>query len=330
MTRILLTGAGGFLGSHFLEYVLENTGWDVIATDSFRNKGLTDRIAWVLGRDPSWRSRVEVVTHDLRAPFSEQTVMRMGAIGHVFAFASESDVPRSIADPATFIRSNVEIALTTLELCRRITPETIVWVSTDEVYGDGGMHAEWDTHLPSNPYSASKAAQESIAISYWRTYGLPVVIVNCVNGIGERQDSEKFLPLLMRKIMAGDTVQVHGTPGRIGSRRYVHARDLASAIVHITAKLPAARFGDGGDRPGKYHVAGAGPVSNLELIQMVAGIMGQPLRYELAGFPRPGHDITYGMSGASLEHAGWVPVIPLGDALQGIVRWTLAHPEWLA
>ena len=330
MTRILLTGAGGFLGSHCLEYVLENTGWDVIATDSFRNKGLTDRISYVLGRDPAWRSRVEVVTHDLRAPFSEQMIMRMGGISHVLAFASESDVPRSIADPVAFIRNNMEIALTTLELCRRTSPETVVWVSTDEVYGCGGMHEEWDTPLPSNPYSASKAAQESIAVSYWRTFGLPVVIVNCVNGIGERQDPEKFLPLLMRKIASGDTVEVHGTREQVGSRRYVHAQDLASAIVHITAKLPAARFGDGADRPDKYHVAGSDPVSNLELIRRVAEIMDRPLRYELAGFPRPGHDITYGMCGAKLAAAGWVPLIPPGEALRGIVEWTLAHPEWLA
>lgn len=330
MTRLLLTGAGGFLGSHLLEYVLANTSWDVIATDSFRNKGLTDRITWVIGRDPSWRERVDVVTHDLRAPFSEQAIMRMGAVDHVFAFASESDVPRSIADPVTFIRSNMEIALTTLELCRRIGPQTVVQVSTDEVYGCGGMHAEWDTHLPSNPYSASKAAQESIAVSYWRTFGLPVVIVNCVNGIGERQDREKFLPLLMRKILDGDTVQVHGTRGQAGSRRYVHAQDLAAAIVHITTKLPAARFGEGAGRPGKYHVAGCDPVPNLELVQEVAAIMGAPLRYELAGFPRPGHDITYGMDGTKLATAGWKPAIPFGEALRSIVQWTLSHPEWLA
>ena len=192
------------------------------------------------------------------------------------------------------------------------------------------LHAEWDTHLPSNPYSASKAAQESIAFSYWRTYGLPLVIVNCVNGIGERQDPEKFLPLLMRTILAGDTVQVHGTRGQAGTRRYVHAQDLASAILHITAKLPPARFGDGADRPGKYHVAGCSPVPNLELVQEVAAIMGRPLRYELAGFPRPGHDVTYGMDGGKLAAAGWKPQVPFGEALRAIVGWTLAHPEWLA
>ena len=136
--KVLCTGAGGFLCSHLLEYVLANTDWDVIATDSFRSKGLTDRIAWVIGQDPAWRSRVDVVTHDLRAPFSEQAIMRMGPVDHVFAFASESDVPRSIAGPADFIRSNVEIALTTLEFCRRTSPRSVVWVSTDEVYGDGG------------------------------------------------------------------------------------------------------------------------------------------------------------------------------------------------
>ncbi len=329
--KALLTGGGGFLGSHCLEYILEHTNWDVIATDSFRNKGLTDRIAYVIGCNPAWRSRVEVVTHDLRAPFSEQMTVRLGEVDHVIACASESHVPRSIADPVTFIRNNVEIALTTLELCRRIEPKTVVWISTDEIYGSREENKEWDTPLPSSPYSASKAAQESIAFSYWRTYGLPLVIINCGNLIGQRQDPEKFLPLLIRKIIEEETVEIHGTKEQIGSRRYTHAQNLADAVVYIINELPVTKFDQDGDadRPDKYHLTGQDRISNLQLAQKVAEIVGHPLHYKLVGFSRPGHDIRYGMNDEKLARAGWKPLISFEEALQSSVQWSLSNPEWL-
>ncbi len=331
MTRILLTGAGGFLGSHCLEHILENTDWAVVATDSFRNRGKTDRICYVLDKNPEWRSRVRVIMHDLTAPFSEQMVLRMGDIDHVIAFASESHVPRSIADPVPFIRNNTEIALTTLEYCRQVRPKTVVWISTDETYGPGEGHKEWDPILPSSPYASSKAAQEAIAFSYWRTYGLPVVIVNCANLIGETQDAEKYVPILIRRILKGEIVRIHGTPGNIGSRYYMHARNLADAVLFIVNNLPVNMFEQGGpvDRPDRYNITVQDCVSNLRLAEMVAETIGKPLHYELVGFDRPGHDISYGMDASLISSAGWKPFLPLEQALADTVRWFLKHPEWL-
>jgi dTDP-glucose 4,6-dehydratase len=335
VTRLLLTGAGGFAGSHCLEHFLSRTGWDITATDSFRHKGRCDRIARVLTDSPSgkeWRRRLTVVTHDLAAPF---TPLELGAGGFpdvVIAMASESHVDRSITDPVPFVRTNTDVILNTLELCRLARPRLVIVVSTDEVYGPvlpGAAHQEWAPVIPSNPYAASKAAQEAITVAYWRTYGVPAVIVNCMNMIGETQDPEKFLPMTLRKILHGETVPVHGVPGNIGTRHYLHARNLADALLYLAGTVPPLFPDD--DRPARYNIAGPEPVSNLALAQQVADLAGRPLRYELTDFhsARPGHDPHYGLDSAKLAALGWTPPVPFGESLARTVQWTMKHPEWL-
>lgn len=350
---ILITGAGGFVGHHFLEHVLATTKWNVIATDSFRHKGRTDRISQVLDAAPQlknpeyhpWKARTKVVTHDLCAPFTSQQVRDMGEVDYIAAFASESHVDRSISDPVPFIRNNMEVTYTTLELARKLNPRSIIWVSTDEVYGpveadDFTGHPEWDPILPSNPYSASKAAQEAVAISYWRTYGLPVVLVNCMNMIGERQDLEKFIPMVISKVYKGETVQIHGTPDNIGTRHYLHARNLADAMCFIfRRKTSPAQFHSNvpsydvisADRPDRYNIASPDRIDNLLLAKMIADDIGKELQYELVDFhsTRPGHDPHYGLDPKKLTDLGWRMPVPFRESLRKTVDWTLKHPEWL-
>lgn len=353
---VWLSGAGGFVAHHALEHILSTTDWNVIATDSFRHKGRTDRIAQVLdaqpvgarGKErPCWRGRVNVITHDLCAPFTAQQVRDMQAQGvdYMIACASESHVDRSISDPVSFCRNNAEISYTTLELARRLRPEALIWVSTDEVYGpvhavDLKGHPEWDAILPSNPYSASKAAQEAMAISYWRTYGLPLVIVNCMNMIGERQDIEKFIPMVIAKVVNGEEVTIHGTTGNIGTRHYLHARNLADAMCFILQRQQSpALFHShvpsydvhSADKPDRYNIASPDRIDNLTLAQMIADDIGKPLRHKLEDFhsTRPGHDPHYGLDPAKLLRLGWSLPVPFRESLRKTVEWTLAHPEWL-
>src|SRR5580765_503524 len=154
MTRILISGAGGFAGHHFLEHVLSTTDWDVIATDSFRHRGTTVRITQVLLNRTSslWRDRTTVLTHDLTAPFSVQAMAAIhgpaggGGLDFLIAMASQSHVDRSITDPVEFCENNLAVALNTLELARQLQPRAVVIISTDEVYGPaepGYGHKEW-------------------------------------------------------------------------------------------------------------------------------------------------------------------------------------------
>jgi dTDP-glucose 4,6-dehydratase len=344
MTRVLLTGAGGFFSHHCLEHLLVNTDWEIAATDSFRHKGATDRISQVLAGFPGYaHDRVSVITHDLTAPFSPRQAHRIAGTGldYIIAAASESHVDRSIADPVPFTRNNIDVMLSTLELARQLKPRAVVVLSTDEVYGpevNGIPHPEWDAILPSNPYSGSKAAQETLAIAWWRTYGVPVILVNCMNLAGERQDPEKFIPMTIRAVLHGDEVTVHGTPGDIGTRHWLHCRNLADGILHVLNGPPPAAYSAhaapgalAADRPDRWNIASPDRISNLEIAQMVAAAAGKPLRYRLedAHSYRPGHDLHYGLDGTKIAATGWKPPVPFAESLEKTVTWSIANPEWL-
>lgn len=342
MTRVLLTGAGGFIGHHCLRYFLEKTDWFVVCIDSFRHKGTYSRLAEV-DLDPA---RVLVLRHDLSVPIDQALESRIldrspadeGRIDIVVNMASDSAVERSVSDPVQCWRNNCELVLNMLEFARRTRPSIFFQVSSDEVYGDcpdGHAHPEWDVVAPSNPYAASKAAQEALAISYFRTYDVPVVITNTMNTIGTCQDREKFLPKIIWKVATGQRMEIYADPSpdgsfRIGTRFYLHAENHADALVWLS-KNPPARYSNGAARPDRYNVVGEAELNNLELAQMVADIMGKPLNYELRASEsaRPGYDRRYALDGSKLRAAGWRRPVEFRQGLERIVKWTLDHPWWV-
>ena len=333
MKRALLTGAGGFVGHHTLGHLLQHTDWEIVCTDSFRHRGKTDRLREVLAEDPQEAHRVTVLTHDLRAPISPQLAHEFGPIDYLIAMASESHVDRSITDPRPFVENNVAVILTVLEYAREYGVEKLVHVSTDEVYGPALMghdHAEGEPHRPSNPYSASKAAQESIVYAYWRTYGLPCAIATSMNMIGERQDPEKFVVLALAAALAGETVPIHvRADGAVGSRFWLHARNYANALIFLleTQQFPA--YGDV-DEMERWNVVGE-ELDNLEMAELIAVSAGVELDAEPVDFhtTRPGHDLRYALDGAKLDLLGWRPPLDLAASMKNTVEWTIAHPEWL-
>jgi dTDP-glucose 4,6-dehydratase len=334
--RVLLTGHGGFVGSHTLIHLLLNTDWTIIGIDSFRHRGITDRLREILyDSHPELVHRFKSFRHDLTIPFSPVLLEELGDLDYIINMASESHVDRSIVEPVPFVTNNVELMLTMLELARIKRPEKFIQISTDEVYGPAltEHHREWSIHRPSNPYSASKAAQEDICYAYWRSYGLPICITNTMNIIGEMQDPEKFVPLIIKKILTGDTVQIHAQssePGaRSGSRFYLHARNQADALLHILNNLEVPVYGQGD--MARYNVVGERELDNLELAQLVAQIMGRELKYELVDWHtgRPGHDSRYALDGAKLAATGWRPPVSLEDSLIKTVNWTVANDRWL-
>lgn len=335
METVLLTGGGGFIGAHTFAHIMHNTDWDIVIVDSFRHKGKSDRIAEMLESHPDWRARLTVITHDLKAPFSEQTIERIGKIDYVINMASESHVDRSITDPRDFIENNVHLTLTMLEYIRKNPVKKFIQISTDEVYGpapDGHNHKEGEPHRPSNPYSASKAAQEAIAYSYWRTYDLPICITNTMNIIGEMQDPEKYLPMIIKSVMINSKLTIHASSDgqTIGSRYYLHARNQADALLFLLKNVEFPKYTSGMEMA-RYNVVGESELNNLQLAQKVADILGKELRYELVDFhsSRPGHDLRYALDGSKLAALGWKAPLSLDDSLKNTVEWTLAHPEWL-
>jgi dTDP-glucose 4,6-dehydratase len=330
--KLLLSGSAGFIGSHFLEHVLLNTDWEITCVSSWSHKGTPERIERAMrGQE----HRVTVITHELSQLFTETTKKRLGAFDYIVNFAADSHVERSIEDPVPFVKNNVGVALTMLEFAREYPPKVFVQISTDEVYGaapDGINHKEWSPILPSNPYSASKACQEAIAISYWRTYGVPVVITNTMNNFGETQDAEKYIAMLIRKIHIGETVTIHGNDEYIGSRFYLHARNHADAVLHILQKTPT-KYVDNNEivMPDRYNVVGDEELNNLQIAEMVAEIMGKDLKYELVDFhhTRSGHDRRYALDGTKMKEDGWIAPVPLRESLEKYIQWTLNNNLWI-
>jgi dTDP-glucose 4,6-dehydratase len=310
--RIIITGACGFIGSHFVQLILERTDWEVVALVGLKYASDVNRLAFV-GREAGWE-RLTFIYHDLREPIPDQVVDRIGPVDYVATFASQSDVQRSLDNPAEFVKENVAIALAILEYARVAKPEKFILVSTDEVFGPAALGTsalEWDPHIPSNPYAASKSAQEAIAISYWRSYGVPVVITNTMNNYGPGQHPEKFVPKVVQAVLSGTQVRIHGEPHPLGgwsagSRVWLHARDHADALVWILENITPASFGDS-DRPDKFNVAGEVEVDNLDLAERIADALGLPLDYAWENFhaSRPGHDLRYSLDGTKLSEAGW-------------------------
>jgi dTDP-glucose 4,6-dehydratase len=331
--RVLLTGAAGFLGSHCLKLLLDRTDWDIVCPVTFQHRGLPERLSTVVGSEERWR-RVTIVKCDLSSHVNDTTRTKIGPIDYIVNYAAESHVNRSITDPVPFIKNNVDIALSMLEFARLAKPKIFIHISTDEVYGsapDGYAHPEWDSILPSSPYSASKAAQEAIAISYWRTYGVPVAFVNCMNLIGEMQDPEKYVSMIINKVLAGEKLTVHVAPdGRIGARFYMHARVLADAVLFLIHRGNVAMLDHETARPDRWNVVGDQELDNLELAQLVAKLLDRELAYEFQNFniERPGHDRRYALDGSKLAAAGWVAPVTFEESLRELVQWALINPLW--
>lgn len=336
MNKILLTGISGSIGVHFLAHIMHNTDWDVVGVSSFRHKGWSDRIVEVMKDHPDWPPRLTIITHDLTGPFSELTKKKIGHIDYVINLAALSDVEASIHDPVTFIQNNVWSTLNMLEYARTLTLKAFVQFSTDEVFGptDGkSLCKEWDPIVPSNPYAASKACQEAIAISYWRTYNIPLIITNTMNNFGEMQQHSKFPVMIQKAIDRGDEVTIHGeSNGEIGSRSYIHSRNVADAVLYILKNTtPYLHQPLSVDRPDRYNIAGDKQLNNLELSQTIADLMGKPLKYKVieSHTARPGHDPHYGLNDDKLKGLGWKPPVSFEESLKNTIEWQNNNKEWI-
>lgn len=333
--KVLLTGVSGFAGSHVLEHLLSKTDYDIIGIASWKHKGTPERVEEVLKGNPAWKTRFTLITHDLISPIPERTKMRIGQCDYIINLAAESHVDRSITDPVPFVQNNVNLALNLLEFAREYKPYLFLQFSTDEVYGPAPMnesHKEWSPIVPSNPYSASKACQEAIAISYWRTYGIPLIITNTMNIFGEMQDSEKYVAKIIRAVKNDEVVTVHGKEGFTGSRFYLHARNMADAVLYIMDNIPPVPFIEGEITvPQRFNIVGDVEMTNLQIAELVADLMGKELKYEFVDYhsTRPGHDRRYALDGEKLASKGWRAPLTFTQSLDRYIKWTLNNPLWL-
>lgn len=337
MKRVLITGASGFLGHHVCEDIIKNTDWEIVTIDrlSHTAKDGFDRLRDV---DVYDSKRLFRFTHDLNQPIGDGIIKEIGHIDYVFHIAANSHVDTSIEQPVDFSMNNVKSCLEMLEFARKLPSlEKFIYFSTDEVYGtapEGVDYAEGDRHNPGNPYSASKSAAEAMCRAYANTYKVPIVITNTMNIIGERQDPEKFLPLVINKVLDDEIVFIHGTPDKTkaGQRHYLHARNIGAALRFIVEKTTELLSPvDAGE--GVFNIVGEKEFDNLTFAQTIAQYVGKELKYEIVDFhsARPGHDLRYALDGNKLKSYGFKYPVPVDESIKNIVEWTLKpeNKKWL-
>jgi len=336
---ILITGGAGFIAHHLVDTLLRVTDWNIVALDRLDYSGNLNRLNEVISNYPaSTQKRVKIIFHDLKAEVNSQIRKMIGNVNYIAHLAAGSHVDRSILDPMGFVLDNVIGTTNILEYARVLdTLERFIYFSTDEVFGPaplGVKFKENDRYNALNPYSASKAAAEELVVAYENTYSLPVFITHTMNVFGERQHPEKFIPLAIKKIMLGEKLGIHSSKDfkSIGSRVYVHARDVSEALLFLinypTNELPTCS--DGTIKCHKFNIVGSREINNLELAQMIADIQKKPLNYELVDFhsTRPGHDLRYSLDGGKMAAMGWIPS-DIERQLPDVVSWSINNDRWL-
>jgi dTDP-glucose 4,6-dehydratase len=337
--KILITGGAGFIAHHVIDKILSTTDWEIITLDRLDFSGNLNRLKEVVSSYPEKeQQRVKVVHHDLKAELNPEIAATIGRVDYISHLAAGSHVDRSITYPLEFVMDNVVGTAHILDYARKLDNlERFAYFSTDEVFGPapkGINYKENDRYNSTNPYSASKAGAEELVVAFENTYGLPSIITHTMNVFGERQNPEKYIPMVIKKVRDGEVVTVHSNKEKTvaGSRHYIHAEDVADALMFLfNYNISSMGPDPTGAKCQKFNIVGKDEIDNLGLAQFIAQSQNKTLKYEMVDFhsQRPGHDLRYALDGTKMEKMGWVPQSAY-DKLKDVVDWTLKNERWLS
>ncbi|WP_092564833.1 dTDP-glucose 4,6-dehydratase [Bowdeniella nasicola] len=315
MTRILVTGGAGFIGSNFVHYLVDQTDHQVLVLDKLTYAGHRESLD---GLDPE---RVELVVGDV---CDKDLVLELvDASDAVVHYAAESHNDNSLSDPMPFVHTNVVGTAVLLEAVRQFA-KRFHHVSTDEVYGDLPLNTpekfhEHTAYKPSSPYSASKAASDHLVRAWSRSFGLEVTLSNCSNNYGPYQHVEKFIPRQITNLLDGGVAKLYGAGTNV--RDWIHTEDHSSAVYRI---LESGRSGE------TYLIGADGELNNRDVISMILELMGKsPDEFEHVA-DRPGHDLRYAIDATKLrEELGWEPKFTsFREGLADTIAWYRGNEQW--
>ena len=309
--RILITGGAGFIGSHFVRYWLQKyPDSDVVVLDKLTYAGRRENLHDVLDHirffhgDICLQKDVDRAIHGCHL---------------VFNFAAESHVDRSITGPGAFVHTNVLGTYVLLETARQHRVERFIQISTDEVYGScsKGSFTERDPLAPSSPYASSKAGADLLALSYFKTYGLPVLVTRSSNNFGSYQYPEKLVPLFILNLLENKPSPVYGDGRNV--RDWIYVWDNCAAIDFVAQKGASGEI---------YNIAAKSKRENLEVVHLILKFLNRP--NELIQFvqDRPGHDRRYSLDTTRIEKLGWHSSTQFEDALRETVHWYQENAWW--
>ncbi len=352
--KVLVTGGAGFIGSHLVRMLIQQTEHQILNIDALTYAGNEHSLMDIAG--------------DLRYRFLKADICDATAIHHAFSrfkpdwvihLAAESHVDRSIDGPGTFIQTNIigtyTLLQAALEYWRSLPPQSpisnlqtsqksfrFLHVSTDEVYGslgETGAFTETTPYAPRSPYSASKASSDHLARAWMDTYSLPVIVTNCSNNYGPYQFPEKLIPTVILKAVRGEPIPVYGKGLNI--RDWLYVEDHAEALVTAIGK----------GIPGQtYNIGGNNQMRNIDLVRLFCQFVDEeldqrpelrtkyltterrhPTTESLITFvtDRPGHDLRYAIDASKIrDELGWTPKQDHESGFRKTVRWYLDHSDW--
>lgn len=317
---ILVTGGAGFIGSNFIYYQLEKYPQDrIICLDALTYAGNMKTL-----ERAAENTNFRFVKGDIADRECVQALFEAEKPDIIVNFAAESHVDRSIEDPELFLRTNVLGTQVLMDACRKFGVQRYHQVSTDEVYGDlpldrpDLLFTESTPLRASSPYSASKAAADMMALSYFRTFHLPVSITRCSNNYGPYQFPEKFIPLIISRAMADQPIPVYGKGENV--RDWLHVKD------HCTAIDLVMREGKAGE---VYNVGGNNERTNLMVVKAVLTALNKPESLIQFVKDRPGHDLRYAIDAGKLQkELGWRPEAGFEQGIESTVRWYVDNKPW--
>ena len=317
--KCLVTGGAGFIGSAFVRMLLGSAqASQVINYDKLTYAGNLENLTAVASD-----ARYRFVHGDICDAKLVNEIVAGARPDVIVNFAAESHVDRSILSPEPVFETNLRGTFTLLEAARAHKVPRFLHVSTDEVYGSIAAPHDADENYPlraSSPYSACKAGSDLLALSYFVTYKIPVMVTRASNNYGPYQFPEKLIPLMISNALEGKPLPIYGDGMQV--RDWLYVDDHCRAILAVIER----------GRPGEiYNVGGSRALPNIDVVKKILDAVGQPYSLMQTVTDRPGHDRRYAITSDKLmQETGWEAVMPFEQGLKATIDWYRANAAWIA
>ena len=310
--RILVTGGAGFIGSNFVRRILDGS------LSGYSSVSVLDKLTYAGNMENLPKDGYEFIHGDICDENLVRTLIKRHDL--VVNFAAESHVDRSIHDPKSFFNTNIQGVQNLLDAVKSVDGCKFLQISTDEVYGSIGLGSSDENFalLPNSPYAASKAAADLIVRSYFKTYGLNVLVTRSSNNYGPNQYPEKLIPLFISNLIEGKRLPIYGSGENI--RDWIHVDDNCNALH---AALMADNAGE------SYNIGGGNEFSNLAIANKIVNSMG--LDSSVFDFvqDRAGHDFRYSVNATKIKNdLGFEPVLSFSFGLLKTIDWYRENEHW--
>lgn len=317
MKNVLVTGGAGFIGSNFINHILkERDDYFIINLDKLTYAGNLENLV-----ESENHKNYRFVKGDICNAELVNYLFEKYKIKHVINFAAESHVDRSILGSSIFYQTNVIGTNVLLETARRNEVEKFLQVSTDEVYGSlgaEGLFTEATPLSPNSPYSSSKAGADMMALAFYHTYGMPVVLTRCSNNYGPFQFPEKLIPLMILNSLNDKKLPVYGDGMNV--RDWIYVIDHNRAIDLVFEK---GRTGE------VYNIGASNEMPNIKIIQLILQHLKKSDSLIEYVKDRLGHDRRYAIDSTKIQiELGWKPKFTFEEAIQFTIDWYLKNEQW--